>query len=79
MHALNTLFALLELLGTNAPPAPWAALPLTLISASSKLRVTWRETFSSTPTRPSTACTSRSISPSHERSTRAAVVRRRYR
>ena len=41
MHALNTLFALLELLGTNAPPAPWAALPLTLVLLAAYLGVAY--------------------------------------
>ncbi|KJA15421.1 hypothetical protein HYPSUDRAFT_72089 [Hypholoma sublateritium FD-334 SS-4] len=41
VHAFNTLFALLELLGTHAPPPPWAALPLTLALLAAYLGVAY--------------------------------------
>ena len=31
VHALNTVFALFEIIFTNSPPAPWLALPVCIL------------------------------------------------
>ncbi|KAJ6471615.1 hypothetical protein C8R47DRAFT_745487 [Mycena vitilis] len=41
IHALNTLFALLEILLTNAPPAPWRLLPLLIVLLGGYLGVAY--------------------------------------
>ncbi|KAJ7472933.1 hypothetical protein B0H11DRAFT_2037790 [Mycena galericulata] len=41
LHALNSAFALFELLFTNAPPAPWLALPLHVLLFAGYLGVAY--------------------------------------